>query len=274
MEVRTFYWDAAKPQPAPRSPLRRLFKSKPDFTIGNAGDLFNRDLVRYLYGADAANIETGGNRLLFVGSVAHRASERDIVCGIGTKGARIPTSDEVSLEIRGVRGPITLAAFRDAGHDVSNVRFEFDPGLLVGEVFASEPAPDAEKGRVAFIPHYRDRSRFRSNRDYDVIDIDCTASTLRTEILRSEFVYSSSLHGIVFAHALGRPCMLVAPVNGEAPLKYQDYFASVGLAWSTPDDLDSALTRPKPASPFTVPVDLADFSAPSLAELTAGGYAA
>lgn len=273
MEVNTFYWDAAKPQPKPRSPLKRLIKRRPDFTVGNAGDLFNRDLIRYLYGAKALNVETGGDRLLLVGSVAHRVGDRDIVCGVGTKGAQIPSADDVSIDIRGVRGPLTLAAFRDAGHDVSNVRFEFDPGLLVGEVFADQTEPRPESNRVAFIPHYRDRDRFENTRDYDVINIDCTASALRWEILRSEFVYSSSLHGIVFAHALGRPCMLVSPVNGEAPLKYQDYFASVGLPWTTPPDLQTALTLPTPTSPFSVPVNLADFAAPGIDELVSGGYA-
>lgn len=52
-------------------------------------------------------------------------------------------------------------------------------------------------------------------------------------IARARFVLSSSLHGVVIAHALGVPTQLV--VNGttsvrEPMWKYHDYFESLGSA--------------------------------------------
>ncbi|GLK15625.1 polysaccharide pyruvyl transferase family protein [Herbiconiux flava] len=262
MALRSFYWDGAD-----RS--RRLLRSrKSALRIGNAGDIYNTDLIRYLYSTDTENVSDEGRRLLLVGSIVHRMLAEDIICGVGTKGTPIPPTDGV--RIRGVRGPFTLSALRDAGFDISDVRFELDPGLLVGEVFKDRLTTAVVPGRVSFIPHYRDRNRFRSSRKLRVIDIDSTAGDLVTEILKSEFVYSSSLHGIIFAHALGRPCLLVQPSNPEPEVKYRDYYASVGVEWTTPGDLHAVQQLPKPGA-IDLGTRLAAFDFPSAQELEAGG---
>ncbi len=66
-----------------------------------------------------------------------------------------------------------------------------------------------------------------------MIDIDDLPENVCKKILASEHIFSSSLHGIIFAHALGRPATLVSPKN-ESLLKYQDYYASVDLGFPLP----------------------------------------
>ena len=258
MELRTFFWDAKGGRPD--SPWR----------VGNAGDVLNRDLLEFVYGGvRVRNAPAAGERLLVVGSTVHRMLDGDVVCGVGHKGSPIPPPDQVArVEIRGVRGPYTEAALRDAGHDVSGIRFRYDPGLLVPTMYPDLVASvAAEPGRVAFVPHYRERERYADRRDVHVVDIDCTPRDLLEQVLRAEHVYTSSLHGLVFAHAVGRPATLVAPLTPEPELKYRDYAASVGLAWTTPPDLDGAIRSPKPTSPLHVAVTLDDFAFPTLAEL-------
>lgn len=52
--------------------------------------------------------------------------------------------------------------------------------------------------------------------------------TIVREILTSELVLSSSLHGIILSEAFGVPVRFVMPVGGETLFKYQDYFLGTG----------------------------------------------
>lgn len=270
MAIRTFYWDGA--ESGYRATLRRAIAgvNRGGLRIGNAGDLFNRDLVRFLYGQDAQNASEGGKRLLLVGSVAHRVAPGDVVAGVGTKGSPLP-SPAVETSVVGVRGPITLEAFRAAGYDTSDVRFMLDPGLLAPEVYPEASALEAIRGRVVFIPHYRDLAQFRSSKTLQIVSADAEPADFVREIALSEYVYSSSLHGVIFAHAMGRPCTLVAPRNPEPEIKYRDYFASLDLPWKAPVDIDDALGAAKSDVLDRVPNKTTDFVFPSRAELERRG---
>ncbi|WP_456284717.1 polysaccharide pyruvyl transferase family protein [Microbacterium sp. JZ70] len=264
MPVRTFYWDPAVR--GWRGVLRR-----PSFRVGNAGDLLNRDLIRHFYGEEPHNTEDG-SRLLLVGSVIHRMQPGDVVAGVGTKGSPLPAPDTLGdVEIRGVRGPITYDALNRAGFDVSHVSFQADPGLLVRELYPAEAEKEAVRGRVTFIPHYRDREEYRRTPGVRIVDIDCEPSQLAAEIAQAEVVLTSSLHGLIFAHAIGRPVVLVAPIRSEPMIKYQDYMASVGLAWREPVDLASALASPLPSSPVDIDFDPESITFPDLDTLVARG---
>jgi pyruvyltransferase len=48
------------------------------------------------------------------------------------------------------------------------------------------------------------------------------------DILTSELVLSSSLHGIIVAEAFGVPVRFVMPSGGESLFKYEDYYAGTG----------------------------------------------
>lgn len=265
MGVRTFYWDPV----VPRRPS--LFRRRSGLRIGNAGDLYNRDLIAHLYGQPPLNAETGP-RLLLVGSVVHRARSGDIVCGVGTKGADLPDPRITQLDLRAVRGPLTVAALTERGYDTSSITSLADPGLYVASVYPELVAQTtAEPGRVIFIPHYRDLHHFRSGRDYRLVSIDCEPGDLVREILRAEFIYTSSLHGLIFAHALGRPALLVAPVEGEPELKYQDYYASIDLPWTSPPGIDEAVRARRADSPVHLVRSHDDFAFPDIEELARAG---
>lgn len=273
MAVRTFYWHTRVVGRA-RMIKHRLRGGNASFLFrtGNAGDIYNRDVIRTVYGEDAVNIADEGRRLLLIGSVAHNVRDGDVVAGIGTKGEPIPSPREAACRIVAVRGPLTLEAFAAAGHDVSGVRSQLDPGLLIR--FDVPDAP-AVRGRAVLVPHYRERDQYRrrARRGLSVIDIDAEPVDVARQIQAAEVVYTSSLHGMVFAHALRRPCVLVAPLTPEPELKYRDYLASVGLPWRGLPSLDEALRGPAPVSPLDLEYSLEDFALPALAELRAEGVA-
>lgn len=260
MAVRTFYWD-------PAGDARFLRKRRTGFRFGNAGDLLNRDLISYLYDDVANNVSDAGRRLLLIGSVAHRVLEADVVAGVGTKGVPLP-SHASSVRVLGVRGPITTSAFRNVGHKLEDLSFELDPGLLVPQIYEKRLSKTTVvPNRVIHVPHYRDERFMRPVPGVRIVSIDRRPADLVVEIARSEFVFTSSLHALIFAHALGRPAMLTAPLKGEPMLKYQDYFASVGLRWRKPVSLDEAIKLAKPQSPAELSYNSADFKFPSLSDL-------
>ena len=275
MEIRTFYWDAPRDdRPAwLRWALRR--RDPHLFTHGNAGDDFNIDLLKWAYpDRTICNVSDGGRRLLLVGSVAHRVQNGDIVNGIGSKPMDVPSAQEASVIVRGVRGPLTLEAFRRAGHDVSSLSFVGDPGLLIGRLFPDLMNIAHERGRVVFIPHYRERFQFRSNRHFQVVDIDASAHDVAVAIRRAEFVHTSSLHGLIWAHALGRPARLVTPAAGEALYKYQDYFLSIDQPFEAAATIEESQRLPKPDSPLDLSAVINTITLPELTTLEQAGIAA
>ena len=193
--------------------------------------------------------------------------------GVGSKPGDLPSARQVALRVRGVRGPLTLEAFRRAGHDVSSLRFVGDPGLLIGRIFPDLETVPHETGRVVFIPHYRERFQFRSNRQYRVVDIDASAHDVAVEIRRAEFVHTSSLHGLIWAHALGRPARLVTPAAGEALYKYEDYYLSIAQPFEAAATIDESLRKPKPVSPVDVSGVVDNISLPHMEELKQSGIA-
>lgn len=235
MKVRTYYWHDRVISKS-KYKLRQLLNKNVTnyFKIGNAGDIIARDIIRFKYGCEGANIQGKGKRLLCVGSISHTIQPGDVICGIGTKGLPIPEPSQSPCRIYGLRGPITYEAFKKAGHDVSQVRFLKDPGLMIRFMMDDRKIVPLSN-KVIFIPHYRERHLYkRLPKGIELVDIDAHPIQLANKIQESGLVYSSSLHGIVFAHALNRPCVFVKPQTDESIIKYADYYASVDLEFQKP----------------------------------------
>ena len=84
MPIKTYYWNdnIQKKRPFFRPKLAK--KKNNQFFYGNAGDIFAKDLIKYIYGVDDLPTNEGG-RVLLIGSIAHKIEDNDIICGIGTK---------------------------------------------------------------------------------------------------------------------------------------------------------------------------------------------
>lgn len=272
MAVRTYFWQKSKK----RIEQRRLFSRTVTtaWHVGNAGDIYNADLINHLYGENPTNLSDEGRRILLVGSTVRQLRDADMVAGIGVKGHdALPEEKPSGVQIRGVRGPLTEAVLRDASYDLSELAFYGDPGLLIAQVFPSLREVRAEAGKVGFVPHYRETAQHRSTTQYDVIDADASAHDFAREIARCEAVYSSSLHGVIFAHALGRPAALVSPRTKEPEFKYRDYYASVGLPWQPPSSIAHALRRSRPTLPDDIDTLIKGFNFPHVEELRELGIA-
>jgi hypothetical protein len=242
-----------------------------DFVYGNSGDIFTLDVIAHFYPGMVPANASQGPRILCVGSIAHKVTAGDVLSGIGCKTAQLPLIDPALVHVHALRGPISYDIFKAAGYDVSKVKFLADPGLLIGQMVSEHrPTP----GRVIFIPHYRERQTILKKvpKGMRVVDIDNPPLKIAFEIQSAECIYSSSLHGIIFAHALGRPAVFVRPETPEPMLKYDDYFLSVGIHPLKPlDSIADANVAKTPTSPPTLSISVREITFPSAPQLQAYG---
>lgn len=207
------------------------------FEIGNFGDIASRDIVEILSGRKTSKPVPKCHKMVAVGSVLHQARDGDVIWGSGIKGTvRQLRPDVQSLDIRAVRGPLTLDFLREAGFDVSKVTEVFDPGCLVNELYADQIAAydvsqNDHYGPFRVIPHYRDDLLFhRIYKDlhHSFLTVDCTPWQMVARMLGAEAVYSSSLHGVIFAESLGIPAYWLRSIGGEDGYKFYDYYYGTG----------------------------------------------
>lgn len=272
-DIRTFFWHARIKGPLKIWIKRHVLGKSVDreFAIGNAGDIFAQNLVSHFYdGAHALN-SSEGPRLLCVGSIVHKAEPGDVLCGVGSKGSPLPEIDPKSALVHGLRGPLTEAELSAAGYDTSTLKWYGDPGLTICNML---PPRDPIPNRVIFIPHYRERSQARAllPKGIRLVDIDADPLVVGQKIQEAELVYASSLHGIIFAHSLGRPVVMVRPMTPEPLTKFEDYHLGVGLTMPEPlDSITMADFKAAPGSPARLSVAAQDITFPDIAILKQRG---
>ncbi|HWQ11130.1 MAG TPA: hypothetical protein VN436_18565, partial [Holophaga sp.] len=243
--------EGARVEPADPSPVRlRSFFWRPPrvsgatprdvdqgrFCHGNVGDTMQAHLLGQLFQAVPMHLEQEGGRLLGIGSIAHRALPGDVIWGSGSKPVplALTAEEKARIDVRAVRGPITLDYLGSQGVDVSHVGPFFDPGLLIGEIFPGQVADCRRLARrpsgVMIVPHYKDTSGMSERHDaqFRIRTTDCDLFTFLVDLLSAELVLSSSLHGIILAEGLGIPALLLRPPSSEAISKYEDYYLGTG----------------------------------------------
>lgn len=230
-KLRLFYWSS------------KVFEKKPK---ENYGDILSAYIVSKVSGLEAVFYNAPAARkklfkkpyLMAIGSILQYATTKATVWGSGiiskedTPGAATYCA---------VRGPLSRKRILALGHSCPEVYG--DPALVLPRLYA----PTIQKKHaLGIIPHYVDyKAACKTYGDsLPVIDL-MTDDFLKTtdEILACEAIISSSLHGLIVAHAYGIPAIWVQfsnKLSGDNT-KYADYFMSVGLTPYTAQ----LLTEPK-----------------------------
>ena len=187
---------------------------------GRAAPLVNRcaDYRRY------------SRRLLAIGSILHKCQRGDVVWGSGINGKRSAYEyDFTRVDLRAVRGPLTRRMVLANGGRCPEIYG--DPGLLVADLF---PEIKQHKERpiefsVSLIPNINDMTILDGSnqnvRDLHIISPTKSWRQVAMEIQASEFVVSSSLHGIILADVFGVKCRPLLSLF-ESLFKFEDYFLS------------------------------------------------
>lgn len=118
-----------------------------------------------------------------------------------------------------VRGELTRSAMRrPKGTPLG------DPGLLVTDLTATTPGD-----RVMVLPHYVDHRLAARYPDAELLDIRTEPIELIRRIGQASLLYTSTLHGMIAADALGIPHVLEPHAKVRGGLyKFHDYATALG----------------------------------------------
>lgn len=214
----------------PKKALRLHWsRSKPNF-----GDVLSPMICGHLYGGPITYAKITRCDLVAQGSLLQRKKEsmlsrRIAVWGTGLIEAAKPASSK--HEYIAVRGHETKKCIRNIPQDVALG----DPGLLV-HLLVEKPRT-SKTHRIGLICHYKDKGDPTVARlcerypDVAEIDIFAPAHQILNQIMASEVIFSSAMHGLIAADALGIPnawINLSDRVKGEG-FKFRDYYSVFGM---------------------------------------------
>lgn len=180
----------------------------------NFGDQLTPVLLRH-FGHQVTWAPPARAQIVCAGSILSKVPNgwSGIVLGTGFIRAGM-RKDLRRARVLAVRGALTRAACRLPTSTPLG-----DPGILVADLLG-KPEP----GGVLAIPHYVDHDLVARHPDATVLDIRSAPVQFVNRVAGASFVYTSSLHALIAADALGIPHALephAAVIGGL--WKFQDY---------------------------------------------------
>lgn len=182
---------------------------------------------------------------IVIGSILELAGTDNIVWGAG-----IIKSDAqiANAKILAVRGPISYCRVLASG--IKMKKIWGDPALLLPYFFSAPKKAQSNKTLVS--PHYIDFEKAKDllsrNENLELVDLKKgNLEEIISEIAGASFVFSSSLHGLIVAHAYGVPAIWVKftdDLDGD-DIKFNDYFLSVGIRLYKPFKFHERLFKEK-----------------------------
>jgi pyruvyltransferase len=204
----------------------------------NVGDALTPWLIHRLTGIYPRFVwpDSPAHKYLVTGSIAALARRSSTVWGAGI----LCSDDHISPDatLLAVRGPLTRARARATGARSPMVLG--DPAMILPRLYAP-PAPPPEGIGLAL--HFSDRPRLaplRVSERVRVIDMQWPVEVAIDAIRSCELVASSSLHGIIIAHAYGVPATWVefTPLPSGDGSKFRDHLQCIGSDRDQPLRLD------------------------------------
>lgn len=198
----------------------------------NFGDYLSLKLVERItnnkvstYGRDPFN--PFRKKLLAIGSIIHFSNTDDVVWGSGINGKH-PNKEDYhfkTLDVRAVRGPLTRKFLMD--HiSIEAPEIYGDPALLLPYFFPEFERKKNPSREYLIVLHASEDNLFPKT-DHIASSFE-PWNVVIEKILDSQFVISSSLHGIIVAEAWGIPARLLKMTDNEPIFKYADYYLGTG----------------------------------------------
>ena len=202
----------------------------------NIGDNLTPYIIRQITGSDPVYAQGGADyeHYVLAGSMLNHANRNSIVWGAGL--ANITDGVNGGARLHAVRGPISR--MRALSSRVPCPQVFGDPAILLPELYF----PHIEKKYdIGIVPHYVDQFRAATwyTEGQHIINALQPVEDFVDAILECSSIVSSSLHGIIVAHAYGIPALWVKMSDsiGGDDTKYRDYYMSVGMDTTNSVDL-------------------------------------
>ncbi len=232
------------------TPISLYWWRHQDPRIRNVGDELSPLIVELVTGRPVVHATLAACDVVAIGSLLEVAlgepRDRPIhVWGTGFQ-APGPSLPSVSAHIAAVRGPDSAARLGLLGAVTMG-----DPALLADRLLDGTPG---QRCRLGIVPHYVDRdlpavTAWAGVRQVQVISPLLPPRPFIQAIAACDVVFSSSLHGLIVADALGVPNRWIRLSDGVrgAGYKFRDHFRCVGqvdeepLALPAPTGVDDRM---------------------------------
>ncbi|WP_405292902.1 polysaccharide pyruvyl transferase family protein [Algibacter sp. Ld11] len=178
------------------------------------------DNIKYLFGKD--------NVLISIGSIIgwHSSPKVNIWgTGIMSRGQHIDNANFFA-----VRGKYTQKRLLELGYQSPSTLG--DPALLMPLLYKSNSPLKFKIGIVPHHFHYENTISKTQSKNIKVINLLENINQVIDEVCSCEILISSSLHGIIIAHAYKKPCLWYNLSNrtiGGDNIKFADYFSSIDI---------------------------------------------
>lgn len=201
--------------------------------LANFGDAVNPAVLRELTGHRVTWAPLHRAEVVCIGSLLDayvRVGSTAMVLGSGCRQGWCQADAVVAERVLSVRGELTARVL-----GLPDTVPLGDPGLVVASLL---PERRPRRGGALLVPHFAvpgtaaGRAALRAARAAGLgVVLPNEPPLLVAERVRAaECVVTSSLHALVFAHALGTPVQLVSFEGGAEPrFKYDDYLSVFGL---------------------------------------------
>lgn len=189
----------------------------------NFGDILTPYILDYFnIKYEMVSKPENGNAMC-IGSIIHKAIDNTVVLGSGAMHSKHQLNP--NADYRFVRGPLTRQRVLDCGGICPDIYG--DPALLL-PLFCDESKKEYD---VGIVPHYVDHAEIAEKYPKHKI-INLTNNNpieVAKEITKCRSIISTSLHGIIAAHAYGIPAAWVKYSNKLKgnDIKFKDYYSSV-----------------------------------------------
>jgi len=199
----------------------------------NFGDKLSPWLAKKISGKEINTISMSDTsdtiRYYGVGSILP-ANKHSIIWGSGFILKDSPVSNPI--KICAVRGKLSRDKF--ISNQIECPEVYGDPALLLPLYYNQKVKI---KHKIGILPHYIDKNE-NWTRDFQgalIIDIFDKIENVIDQVRSCEKLVTSSLHGLILAHAYGMPVCRVQGHNlcgGE--FKFKDYYSGIGIDYKKP----------------------------------------
>ena len=200
-------------------------------TPGNFGDILTPLLIKELFGYKCiwASRPFRQPTMIAVGSILNKAENKTVVWGSGAMRESDPIKrDAIYLSVRGPHTRDLILQSRGKCPAIFG-----DPALIMPEIYTPTKTTDYKYGLFTHYVDYDEVSAWYKD-DPEVLVINPVHQNPLIVIdmmAKCEKIISSSLHGVIIAHAYGVPAVWAKHSNklGGDGIKFRDHYDSVGL---------------------------------------------
>lgn len=209
----------------------------------NVGDLLNPYLIPEISGRVIAAVQTERfTHLIPIGSLIGQIGSKSVVWGAGSIDGKTPRKGFKKGNIYALRGYRTLQMLEDSCGEKINVPLG-DPALLMPHFFEPQFSKEFTFG---IIPHHSEKDILDTIRDARMdnvraIDVSLAPEKFVTELAKCEFIFSSSLHGLILSDCYGIKNAWVSfseRLKGGA-WKFHDYYSTTNAKSPSQLHIDS-----------------------------------